>query len=80
MKFVFLRIIDFGLGFVVFVRKACFHSVASRDCRRLLEFGPSLWDFGGTGEPWRGWQYIRQAVSTPAYMSVRVCPSVAASQ
>ncbi len=35
--------------FIVFVRKACFLSFASRDCRRLLEFGPSF--FGGTWEP-----------------------------
>ena len=37
--------------FIVFVREACFHSVASRDYRRLLVFGPSFQDFGGMGEP-----------------------------
>ena len=30
------------------VRLLRFHFVAIRDCRRLLVFGSSLWDFGGT--------------------------------
>ncbi len=37
--------------FIVFVRNACFHSVASRDWRRLLGLGPSFQDFGDTREP-----------------------------
>ena len=37
--------------FIVFVRKAYFHSAMSRDCRRLLVFGSSFQDFGGMREP-----------------------------